>query len=529
MKRLNVGCGRDYRQGWINIDYDKKIKADKYFDLRDKFPFKDNCFDYILAQDVLEHFTKEDAKSFLAECGRILKVGGKIKVRTHNITQIIKQFKNDPEVLIKFIYGNTSSNCELGSHKYAYTSKTLSKTLERAGFEVLGIKKETTNIICLAEKAKKTKQATKIIVSMQDSGGIGGAENFLISLSKALIRKNVGVEFTTWEKSHVSKNLRNMGYRLYTTPVRMDVIGGIRGLIKFFLYLPLIVFSDYMILKDFKKRGGSMVVLSGISDKIVLSPISKVMGLGVLWIEFAPLASVFKRNFYIPKILYRLVKDLPDKVIIPTFYAKTNLIPETRISETKMHIIPCGIELDNIKIPKKVESRTKIIGMISRIEKGKGQDLLIKAISKFKKRNFKAVIIGKGDLRGLKSLAKNLGVLSKIKFLGYLDKIESELNNFDVFVFPSTWSLEGFGLVLVEAMNAGVPIVTTDFGPIPEVVENAAHFVKSTPEDIANGIVKVLSDEKYAKRLIKKGFSQVKKYDINTVADKYYGLLTDYT
>ncbi|MDP2946760.1 MAG: glycosyltransferase, partial [Nanoarchaeota archaeon] len=104
---------------------------------------------------------------------------------------------------------------------------------------------------------------------------------------------------------------------------------------------------------------------------------------------------------------------------------------------------------------------------------------------------------------------------------------EDELQAFDVFVFPSTWSLEGFGLVLAEAMNAGVPIVATDFGPIPEVVGDAACLVKPTPKDLACGIEKVLSDEKYAENLRQEGFSQVKRFDINKIADKYYELLAD--
>lgn len=56
MKKLNLGCGRDYREGWINLDFNKEVKADIYHDLEKfPYPFKDNEFDLIYLDNVLEH------------------------------------------------------------------------------------------------------------------------------------------------------------------------------------------------------------------------------------------------------------------------------------------------------------------------------------------------------------------------------------------------------------------------------------------------------------------------------------------
>jgi hypothetical protein len=55
IKKLNLGCGKDYREGFINLDSNKKIKADVYCDLEKKIPSCDNLFDYILIDNVLEH------------------------------------------------------------------------------------------------------------------------------------------------------------------------------------------------------------------------------------------------------------------------------------------------------------------------------------------------------------------------------------------------------------------------------------------------------------------------------------------
>ena len=529
MRKLNLGCGSDYKKGWVNVDFDKNVKADAYFDLGKHFPLKKSGFDYILLQDVLEHFTKEGAKALLEKCREVLSAEGRMEVRVPNLIQIIKQFKKDPGVMIEFIYGHFSGNDKLDSHKFGYTVDSLKKVLESVGFTPVSIKTETTNIVCVARKTDIKIYPIKVLISGQDSGGLGGAEKFTGDLAKSLIEKKVKVFFTAYAKSLFTKKLKRMGFKVWEIPVRMDIIGDIKGLIKFFLFFPLILSKDINILFQFRKQGGNVVILTGISDKIILSPIAKLFSLTVVWIEFAPLSEVFKKNYYIPKILYRLVKNIPNLVIVPTQNTKKHLIPETRISESKIRVIPCGIKMLDVrsKMSDVRNKKTKIIGMVSRIQKGKGQDLLIKAASKLKFRDFKVVIIGGGETQKLKMLAEKLGVASKVKFLGYVERVENELRNFDVFVFPSTWGLEGFGLVLAEAMNAGVPVVAADFGPIPEVVGNAACLVGPTPKAIACGIEKVLSDRKYAKNLIQEGFAQVKKYDINVVADKYYELLAD--
>lgn len=59
-RKINIGCGKDYREGWVNLDKNKTIKTDVVFDLEDlskgkKLPFKDNTFDLVYCIDVLEH------------------------------------------------------------------------------------------------------------------------------------------------------------------------------------------------------------------------------------------------------------------------------------------------------------------------------------------------------------------------------------------------------------------------------------------------------------------------------------------
>jgi ubiquinone/menaquinone biosynthesis C-methylase UbiE len=73
MKKLNLGCGNDYRKGWINLDFNKDVKADFYCDINGKLPFNDNEFDYIYIDNVLEHI--KEILNLFDELYRISKDG----------------------------------------------------------------------------------------------------------------------------------------------------------------------------------------------------------------------------------------------------------------------------------------------------------------------------------------------------------------------------------------------------------------------------------------------------------------------
>jgi len=81
---LNVGCGSDYKTSCVNLDFNKKFKADVYFDLNKiysgkKLPFKDNTFDLIILYDVLEHFSSP--LPILKELLRVCSSGGWLEIK----------------------------------------------------------------------------------------------------------------------------------------------------------------------------------------------------------------------------------------------------------------------------------------------------------------------------------------------------------------------------------------------------------------------------------------------------------------
>jgi SAM-dependent methyltransferase len=77
--KLNLGCGSNYREGWVNIDINKDLKADYHLDLnKDPLPFEDSTVDYIMLKHVLEHIS--DLIRFMEECWRVLKPDGVMEI-----------------------------------------------------------------------------------------------------------------------------------------------------------------------------------------------------------------------------------------------------------------------------------------------------------------------------------------------------------------------------------------------------------------------------------------------------------------
>lgn len=381
----------------------------------------------------------------------------------------------------------------------------------------------------------------KVLVSSQDSVGYGGAEIFLYHLAKEFKRNRVETDFTAVSGSVFEEFLKKNNFPTSSIPLRMDILGWWKGLIKFFLFLPVALVLNYGILKEFKNNGGQVVIIPGFSDKLTLTPLASLLGLSVVWIELPPLKTLFMRNFYIPKVLYSLVSGMPDKIVPCSENTKRSLIEDARIDRAKIKVIPCGIEMlppkkiatirkkrKNIRKTLGVEDKF-VVGMVSRIdEREKGQDTLLRAavLLKNEYKNLAFLLVGGGDKKAISSLISELGLEREIQLLGFRKDIFEIISTFDVFAFPTRWPLEGFGLAPLEAMMMRVPVVASNFGPVPEVVGNSAFLVDPSPKGVARGVERILKDSKIKQELVTKGAKRVKKFDIKNIGHQYLELFS---
>lgn len=91
-KLLNVGCGRRYHGGWINLDLDSTDPSVIEHDATDGLPFGDNHFDAVYHSHVLEHIEPSQGESLIAECYRVLKPGGVLRIVVPDLERIARLY-----------------------------------------------------------------------------------------------------------------------------------------------------------------------------------------------------------------------------------------------------------------------------------------------------------------------------------------------------------------------------------------------------------------------------------------------------
>jgi glycosyltransferase involved in cell wall biosynthesis/SAM-dependent methyltransferase len=526
--KINLGCGKDIREGWVNVDVVEKYHPDIVHDLNKPLPFTDNYADYILAQDILEHFTREDLDLLLFQIARVLKIGGTLEVRVPNPDNIFERFEDDKETRNEFLYGTTFETGVFGAHKVGFTEQMLVALMLKFNLYLEKIEKVQTNFVATFKKKKLT-EVKKKLVYVNQTLGMGGAEVFMNDLLVSLTE-------TGWKVKVYTNNLRfknllsDSGVPSGNVNTIVDVIGDWKGLLKGLFLWPILTFEYLKILN--KEKDANVFLMSSFIEKIIFSPLAKIALIPVVWIEFGPMETIFAKFMKLPKVLYFLVKAIPEKVITSSYNSRNSLTSVARISLSKLRVIVCGRNLTVKNTANKTQA--KLVVCVSRLEAGKGQDLLVQAFAKVIKKVPQAQlkIVGEGDFKQkIESEIKKYNLEKNITLVGRVNNALEELSKAEVVVFPSVWPLEGFGLVMIEAMSLGKPVVAFDNGPSPEIIEDEMNGLLARSHNIdhlAEQIVTLLKSKKLRDQLssqAKKDF--MRKYQINQVADKYSQILDE--
>ena len=181
----------------------------------------------------------------------------------------------------------------------------------------------------------------------------------------------------------------------------------------------------------------------------------------------------------------------------------------------------------------------KIVLFVGRLVYEKGVHVFVNAAPKvLEKENAKFIIVGNGYMKDqLSSVVKALGLAHKVLFTGFVDDetLRKLQKCADVSVVPSLF--EPFGIVALEAMAAKSPVVVSDAGGLPEIVDHDVDGVRTyagNPESLAWGITRVLADDAYANRLRQNALKKIReKYNWNQIAQQtksiYETVLNDYS
>ena len=188
-----------------------------------------------------------------------------------------------------------------------------------------------------------------------------------------------------------------------------------------------------------------------------------------------------------------------------------------------------GINLERFK-KKRNETNEKTIGFIGRITASKGIEDLIEAFKELGK-EYKLIIIGTGDLEEKikreikeKQLEKRVVIKSAVPYF----ELPKHLNEMGIIILPSRttkrWK-EQLGHILLEAMACEIPVIGSNSGAIPEVIEDAGLIFKEGDVKELVQKIKELENKKRREELIKKAKERVKEYTIEKVSEKTYQAL----
>lgn len=277
--------------------------------------------------------------------------------------------------------------------------------------------------------------------------------------------------------------------------------------------------------------------------QIVLTNMDKELRFGGIAAKCAGKVAVIpRRGIDYPlknKIQYKLTYSyLADFVIANSFATKKALLKNAKwLQPDKIKVIYNGIEPGPYITPPALNLRKKwsenpqdrFIGFVGQLDERKGIFDLLQAFKKACE-NFKnahLVLAGEGPLLDdIKIFCEQNNLVGKVHLLGFQDHIDEIMKAIDCLVLPSLW--EGFGIVLIEAMAAGKPAITTNVSSMPEIVVNKETGLIVPVKDVqalTDALLEILQHPEQARRWGEQGRIRVmEKFTISRMLDEIESL-----
>ncbi len=165
-----------------------------------------------------------------------------------------------------------------------------------------------------------------------------------------------------------------------------------------------------------------------------------------------------------------------------------------------------------------------VIGTVGALNDHKDTATLIHAFKRIiqKKERRKLLIVGEGPKRKfLEKLTAKLGLSDDIVFTGFVQEIDALMPIFSIFVLPSL--SESFGLTILEAMRANVPVIATKVGGIPEIIQsgrNGLLVAPGNPKELSAAIMRLSNDQKLQKKFIREGQETLKRFSAQQMVEE---------
>ena len=335
----------------------------------------------------------------------------------------------------------------------------------------------------------------------------GGAERVASILSQYFYEKKYLVYIFT---DLPSNKKRDYEFKGKIVPLKIQVEYPQNNILKQVMQIYQLLLKVKKV-KALKKQYGIDISISFMEEYNLINVMSKVKD--KTFIRVCTILSVRKEEFtgniyYHPKIL-KFIYNRACKVIVMTNYAKNDLVQNYGIYAKQIQIIPNPLFLENKK--EKRESQeiweygSKAIVSVARLEEIKQQQHIIRSFSKalINQPDAKLVFVGNGSgkyIEYLKKLIKELKIEQSVNLVGRQKNIEFYLTNSKAFVLTS--KTEGFPNSMLEALEVGIPVISSDCPGAPREILHPGMKPETKVEQIVYGeygiLVPHLDGKKYS-------------------------------
>lgn len=308
-----------------------------------------------------------------------------------------------------------------------------------------------------------------------EGGARYGAAVSIMNIAEGMRRCNVNVDFGVFAGRPLGEVLRERGFRVHDINAnkRYD-FKAIRQLVKLFKAERYDVIHTHL----------SKATINGaIAARLARVPVvSTVHGMNK---KYTYMMSTHIMTVSEAAKQYLVNQGVPSSRVTAVY----NCIPMDSFER-----LPNG---DAAKASFGFEPGSVVLGTVSRAHQQKGIEIAIEAVSELRKRNYDAKYLFLGDgphLDQFKALVESLGLSEHVRFPGFTDDIGVPLAAMDVFLFPTF--REAFGISLLEAMAARVPIVASNVDGVPEVLAEGSGVLvdERTPKAFADATETLLSN-----------------------------------
>jgi len=192
-----------------------------------------------------------------------------------------------------------------------------------------------------------------------------------------------------------------------------------------------------------------------------------------------------------------------DRILVATEKERGHLVQHYEASPETIGVVPCGVNLDLFRPSNKARTRQQlgfaqnesVVLFVGRFAPLKGIDRLLEAAAYLKNHERLRLVIVGGDgqdtpeSKHLQKLSRNLGIQNLVTFVGRIpqDKLPPYYSAADVLVVPSYY--ESFGLVALESLASGTPVVATKVGAMESILQDG-----KTGQVVSNGSATLLAD-----------------------------------